>query len=137
MTDADGHAKQLLAPSGLAGLWDDAALDGEGFNVLITNGASVFFFYGYDAAGERLWLVSETLPVVPQIDETATLTVYAASGGTFDTPKPSAQALSEWGELQVTFHTCTGATAILTGSDGEKTSSLVKLGGITDSTCPQ
>jgi hypothetical protein len=137
ITDADCQAKQLLAPSGLAGLWYDAELDGEGFNVIITNGSAVFFFYGYDAAGERLWLVSETLPGVPQFGEAAMLTVYAASGGTFDTPKPSALALSEWGELQVTFNTCTGATAILTGSDGEKTSSLVKLAGITDSTCPQ
>ena len=127
--------QRASAPSGLAGLWYDAALDGEGYNVIVTNGSTVFFFYGYDQSGERLWLISETLSNVPETGKTETLTVYAANGGTFDSPKPSAEALSEWGELQVTFNTCTEATATLTGADGDKTSSLIKLAGITDSTC--
>jgi hypothetical protein len=136
IADANCEAKQLSAPSGLAGLWYDAALDGEGYNVIITNGSTVFFFYGYDQSGERLWLISETLTNVPVLGTTETLTVYAASGGTFDAPKPSAEALSEWGSLQVTFNTCTEATATLSGTDGDKTSNLIKLAGITDSTCP-
>jgi len=136
ITDADCQARQLAAPSGLAGLWYDALLDGEGYNVIITNVSTVFFFYGYDSGGNRLWLISETLPGAPQIGETANLTVYSASGGTFDTPKPSAQALAEWGELEVTFSTCTDAIARLSGVDGEKTSNLIKLAGISDSSCP-
>jgi hypothetical protein len=96
----------------------------------------VFFFYGYDSGGNRLWLISETLPGAPQIGETANLTVYSASGGTFDTPKPSAQALAKWGDLEVTFSTCTDAIATLSGVDGEKTSNLIKLAGISDSSCP-
>jgi Ca2+-binding RTX toxin-like protein len=135
-TDADCQARQLAAPSGLAGLWYDALLDGEGYNVIITNVSTVFFFYGYDSGGNRLWLISETLPGAPQIGETANLTVYSASGGTFDTPKPSAQALAEWGELEVTFSTCTDAIARLSGVEGEKTSNLIKLAGISDSSCP-
>jgi hypothetical protein len=137
ITDADCRAGQLSAPSGLAGLWYDASLDGEGYNVIVTNNSTVFFFYGYDAAGERLWLISETLPGAPQIGETVNLTVYSASGGTFDAPKPSSEALTEWGGLNVTFSTCDAATATLMGADGDKTSSLVKLAGIADSTCPQ
>jgi hypothetical protein len=136
ITDADCEAGQLAAPSGLAGLWYDELLDGEGYNVIITNVSTVFFFYGYDSGGNRLWLISETLPGAPQIGETANLTVYSASGGTFDTPKPSAQALAEWGDLEVTFSTCTDAIATLSGVDGEKTSNLIKLAGISDSSCP-
>jgi len=137
ITDADCQAKQLTAPSGLAGLWYDNALDGEGYNVIITNNSTVFFFYGYDEVGNRLWLISETLPGAPQIGQAAVLTIYAASGGTFDAPKPSAQALTEWGVLEVSFSTCTVATAKLSGTDGEKSSSLVKLAGISDSSCPE
>ena len=137
ITDADCRAGQLSAPSGLAGLWYDASLDGEGYNVIVTNNSTVFFFYGYTSDGQRLWLISETLPGAPQIGETANLTVYSASGGTFDAPKPSSEALTEWGGLEVTFSACDAATATLTGADGDKTSSLVKLAGITDSTCPQ
>ena len=137
ITDADCRAGQLSAPSGLAGLWYDASLDGEGYNVIVTNNSTVFFIYGYTSDGQRLWLISETLPGAPQIGETANLTVYSASGGTFDAPKPSSEALTEWGGLEVTFSACDAATATLTGADGDKTSSLVKLAGITDSTCPQ
>ena len=136
ITDADCQARQLAAPSGLAGLWFDALLDGEGYNVIITNVSTVFFFYGYDSGGNRLWLISETLQGAPQVGETVNLTVYSASGGTFETPKPSAEALAEWGELEVTFSTCTDAIARLSGVDGEKTSNLIKLAGISDSTCP-
>ena len=136
ITGADCQARQLAAPSGLAGLWYDALLDGEGYNVIITNVSTVFFFYGYDSGGNRLWLISETLPGAPQVGETVNLTVYSASGGTFDTPKPSAEALAEWGELEVTFSTCTDAIARLSGVDGEKTSNLIKLAGVSDSTCP-
>ena len=136
ITDADCQARQLAAPSGLAGLWFDALLDGEGYNVIITNVSTVFFFYGYDSGGNRLWLISETLQGAPQVGETVNLTVYSASGGTFETPKPSAEALAEWGELEVTFSTCNDAIARLSGVDGEKTSNLIKLAGVSDSTCP-
>jgi hypothetical protein len=137
ITDADCGARPLSAPSGIAGLWYDASLDGEGYNVIVTNNSTVFFFYGYTSDGQRLWLISETLTGAPQIGETVNLTVYSASGGTFDAPKPSSEALTEWGGLEVTFSACDAATATLMGADGDKTSSLVKLAGITDSTCPQ
>jgi len=137
IADADCQARVLAAPSGLAGLWYDAELDGEGYNVIITNNSTVYFYYGYDSDGQRLWLVSETVQGIPGIGDTATLIMYEASGGTFDMPKPSAEALAEWGRLEITYNSCGEGIARLNGDDGEKTSNLVKLGGITDSSCPE
>jgi hypothetical protein len=136
ITDADCQTENLAAPSGIAGLWYDAELDGEGYNVIITDSSTVVFFYGYDRNGERLWLVSETLSGAPQVGETVVFTMYAASGGTFDEPRPSTDALAEWGMLEVTANTCTEAVANLSGVDGEKTSKLVQLAGIDHSSCP-
>lgn len=137
ITDADCQKEQLSAPSGLAGLWFDTALDGEGYNIIITNTSTVFFFYGYDREGNRLWLLSETLAGAPKVGEAVTLTMYSASGGTFDVPRPSSESLSVWGEMEVTFNSCTDGEASLSGADGEKTSNLVKLAGVTGSACPQ
>jgi hypothetical protein len=136
ISNANCVTETLAAPSGLAGLWYDALKDGEGYNIIITGASTVFFFYGYDPDGQRLWLISETLGGAPVTNETITLKVYSASGGTFDAPAPSAQALSDWGDLEVTFTSCTDAVANLVGNDGEKTSILTKLAGIDQSTCP-
>lgn len=136
ITDADCHKEDLAAPSGLTGLWYDSTLDGEGYNIIITNSSTVFFFYGYDMDGHRMWLISETLPGAPQVGEAVNMTMYSASGGTFNAPRPSSESLSVWGELEISFSSCTDGTATLAGSDGEKTSSLVKLAGVTGSSCP-
>ena len=50
--------------------------------------------------------------------------------------KFSSEVLKDWGELEVTFNSCGAALALLTGTDGEKTSNLEKLAGIDQSTCP-
>ncbi len=136
ITNADCDTQALSAPSGLAGLWYDPLLDGEGYNIIITETSTVFFFYGYDSNGQRLWLISETLAGAPLIGQTVILKMFAAIGGTFDEPAPSSEALTEWGELEVMFSQCSEALANLTGADGHKTSNLTKLAGIDNSTCP-
>ena len=122
--------------SGLSGLWYDPLLDGEGYNIIISCDTTVFFFYGYDSIGQQLWLISETLAGAPLIGQTVKLKMFVAIGGTFDKPEPSSQALTEWGKLEVEFSQCTQALANLTGTDGQKTSNLIKLVGIANSICP-
>ncbi len=136
ITDGNCTTETLSAPSGLAGLWYDASLDGEGYNLIITETSTVFFFYGYDTSGQRLWLISDTLAGAPVIGESVKLKMFSASGGTFDQPAPSSESLSDWGDLDVTFNNCGEAIANLTGADGEKTSNLTKLAGIENATCP-
>jgi len=131
ITNADCQAQTLSAPSGLAGLWYDAALNGEGYNIIITETATVVLFYGYGADGQRLWLISETMADAP-----VKLQMFFSTDGTFDEPLASSEVLKDWGELEVTFNSCGAALALLTGEDGEKTSNLEKLAGIDQSTCP-
>jgi hypothetical protein len=64
--------------------------------------------------------------------------MYSAAGGTFDAPAPSSEALSEWGDLEINFTHCDKAIAKLWGNfEGIKNSSLVQLGKIDQSSCPQ
>jgi len=48
-------------------------LNGEGYNIIITETATVVLFYGHATDGQRLWLVSESMAGAPAIGETATL----------------------------------------------------------------
>jgi len=137
ITNADCQIQTLAAPSGLAGLWYDATLNGEGYNIIITETATVVLFYGYAADGQRLWLVSESMIGAPTIGETATLQMFVSTDGTFDEPLASSEVLKDWGELEITFSSCGAALANLTGTDGDKTSNLTQLAGIDQSTCPQ
>ena len=136
--EADCSLKALAAPSGLAGLWYDPALDGEGFNVITTGDSTVIFYYGYTWDGERLWLISEALDGVPRLGITLNLKMYSAFGGTFDAPIPSSEGFSEWGNLAITFIQCNTAYARMSGQFGPlKKFSLVQLGQIEQSTCPE
>ena len=137
ISDADCERQVLAPPSGLAGLWYDPDSDGEGLNFIVMNGNTLVFYYGYTADGERLWLVSETKSGVPNIDQPITIQMYTTSGGTFDAPAKTPEALIEWGEMVITFTGCTEATVTLNGIDGNKSLSLVKLAGIVESSCPQ
>jgi len=133
-----GCANELLpAPSGLAGLWYDPALDGEGLNMIITGSSTVFFYYGYDPEGRRLWMVSEALPGLPRIGETIKLVMLRAGGGTFDAPAPSSEALGWNGEMELTFSHCNKADLRMIGTGEVKNSVLVQLGKIDQSSCPQ
>jgi len=136
ITNADCQVQTLSAPSGLAGLWYDPLLEGEGYNLIITENVTVMLFYGYATDGQRLWLLSEAMAGTPVIGETATLQMFVSTDGTFDEPLASSEVLEEWGELEIMFSSCGTAVANLAGDDGEKTSNLSKLAGIDQSTCP-
>jgi hypothetical protein len=138
--DANCEGQALPSPSGMAGLWYDPELDGEGFNIIITGSSYMLFYYGYDYAGtgRRLWLVSESFPELPKIGEKVNLKLFQASDGTFDSPAPPSEAFHAAGSIDITFTHCARAITKIKGNyfGEEKVSNLVKLAGIDQSTCP-
>jgi len=124
-----------MGNNAFAGLWYDQLLSGEGFNVITSPAGTVIFFYGSDEDGNRLWLISETLPADFVLNGEVEITMYESTGGVWEKPITSRRGLSIWGTLLLRFTSCTAGTAQLTGVDGEKSSTLVKLAGIAGSNC--
>lgn len=122
-------------PEGLSGLWFDPDKDGEGYNVVNTANGMVVYFYGYSAAGERLWLLSDLHSETIEYGKEITIDIYEFKGGLFLLPLDSQTARSLWGTLTVNYISCEKATFSLSGVDGDKTSNAVKLSGIINTDC--
>lgn len=118
-----------------SGLWYDPDKDGEGYNVISGAPGTVIYYYGSTQEGERLWLISELLS--NEIGDGTALqgTMYEAEGGDFYHPAPSATAIRNWGTLEARFDDCAEGRFILSGSDGSKTSDVVKLAGVVGAEC--
>jgi len=118
-----------------SGLWFEPALDGEGYNVISAQAGTVIYFYGSNAQGERLWLISDVLQKDIQDGSTVAGRMYEAIGGDFYHPEPSSSSLRDWGTIEARFDDCDGGRFILTGKDGSKTSSVIKLAGVDGAGC--
>ncbi len=119
-----------------AGLWYDPSKDGEGYNLIVAPIGRILYFYGFKTSGLRLWLVSDLIADTLSVGQTVAIRMFESTGGTFNTPIPSGEALVEWGTGEITVIDCNTVTIVLTGTDGNKTSNTVRLAGIIDSTCP-
>lgn len=117
------------------GAWYDPSKDGEGFNILTTNTGTVIYYYGSDVDGKRLWLISGVANDVLMDGRNVTFVMYESTGGTHDSPISSARGLSVWGQLEITFDDCNNGTSVLRGIDGEKTSSIIKIVGVSGTNC--
>jgi hypothetical protein len=117
------------------GLFFDADLDGEGYNFVTTPAGTIIYFYGSDADGNRLWLISDLIRGDFGPGATIEVTMFESSGGTFAAPVASTRGLSIWGALILDFSDCDSATAVLVGEDGEKVSQLTKLAGASGTAC--
>ncbi len=138
VTFTEGTSATPLTSSGL---WFDAALPGDGFNVIEsapaagkgTANAITVFYFGYDATGARLWLVSDTVPGPFLQGQTLTLPMLlGGTSGDFQTPAPGSE-LTSWGTLDVTLNDCTSGVFELSGIDGDKrfeASQLTAVSGI-------
>ncbi len=125
--------KQVQAE--LSGLWYNPSLDGEGFNVIVSEGGTTVFFYGYSAAGERVWLVSSLFEGQWEFDVPVSFTLFEGRAGTFDQPAAPPDGLGEWGTLILTFSDCGNGRFQLDGNDGAKDSQAIKLSGIEGLSC--
>ncbi len=148
VTFTNGAPAQPLTASGL---WFDPNLPGDGFNViespqltaekgdLSTANNITIFYFGYDALGARLWLVSDTIagPFLQNQPLTFPMLVGGTSGN-FQTPAPGSE-LSNWGTLEVTLSDCVNGVFQLNGADGDKrfeASQLTAVDGLNCSTAP-
>jgi hypothetical protein len=118
-------------PVGLAGLWYDQAFDGEGYSILVTPTGMFLYYYGHDATGSRLWLVSDVFSGSYKFGQSIELAMFRGNG-TFADPSPD---LQEWGTLTIIFDSCSTGRAYMDGIDGTKRHDLIKLTGIGDLDC--
>jgi len=129
-------AAQAVNPvAGISGLWFDPALNGEGYNIIVAPGGVVIFYYGYSKNGERLWLISDTLSGSIPFATPITVSMSQGQGGNFDLPAAPPDGLKAWGNLSVTFNSCTSASFELSGDDGSKLSKAVQLAPIDGLQC--
>lgn len=94
-----GLVVDVARPQGLranhSGMWGVPERPGEGFNVLALEGGVVFIYFGKDATGQSLLLLSEQIP-----HQSTTGKLYSVRGGSFDQPSGD---LDEWGEMIYSF----------------------------------
>ncbi len=109
-----------------SGLWFDPAFDGEGYDIVQSDGGITVFFYGYDSNDQRLWLISELLTDRLALNQPVTLNMSVGDGGSFQQPIPGAQ-LGSWGSLTLTVTECGAGQFLLDGRDGTKNHAVVKL----------
>ncbi len=123
-----GASNQLSAP-GISGLWYDPASNGTGFNLIAAENGFFATYYGRNAAGGPLWLISTEVPTGTLKTNTQYTTILGATtAGTFSKP---AYAVETWGQLDITFQSCNRATATLSGKDGTQKLNLQRLTTIT------
>ena len=117
-----------LSPQAISGEWYDPAYNGSGFNFLVAVNGFFAHYYGRSAKGEMLWLVTTEVPAGNLKTNTKyTLMLGTTNSGTF--AKPTLD-LAHWGQLDITFSSCTNATATLSGKDGVQNLNLQRLGAI-------
>ena len=118
-----------LSPQAITGLWYDPASNGTGFNLIAADNGFFATYYGRNAAGGPLWLISTEVPTgTLQTNTLYTTTLGATTAGTFSQP---AYAVETWGQLDITFQSCSRATATLSGKDGVQYLQLERLTTIT------
>lgn len=117
-------ASTVTRPQALSGAWYDPTTNGEGYFVLVADAGMVVNWYGYDAQGRRLWLLSEAWNGEIQTGVPVNLPLIRGGGGVFALPLAS---IEPWGNLSLRFDDCTHASATLTGVDGTQASQLVQF----------
>jgi hypothetical protein len=115
-----------LSTASFAGLWYEPQYTGTGFNILPSSVGLLVTYYGVDANGKPLWLISDIGPKSITIGSAITLNMSYSSSGNFQAPIRNPIA---WGQLTLTFTSCTAASATLSGTDGTLTESLSLLAG--------
>lgn len=114
----------LVDDRGMNGLFYDPNNPGHGFNFLVHAGGFTAYYYGHTAAGERLWLMSETLEDNLEFNAPYALEMYEVLSGVFGLPQLPA---TTWGTMTLLLADCDTAQASLDGVDGALDMDLVRL----------
>ena len=113
---------------GLIGAWFEPATSGQGMEVhWINEGILLVFFYGHHNDGENFFLLGQRNGAF-EFGQTIDVALYETIGGRFDNFDPTLIQRPTWGVMSLTFNSCTSATAVLSGADGDKTLLLERLG---------
>ncbi len=113
-----------MYPSTITGTWYDPAVSGSGFTFQMSGYGLLVTYYGWDAAGNRLWLTSDIGPSSLIPGDPVTLNMSYTTGGTFSNPHNN---VAPWGTLVLNFKSCRVATATLSGKDGTANLNLLSL----------
>lgn len=123
---------------GLSGPWYDPSASGDGFNIVAferpgKSPALVFFFYGYDANGNRIWLVSKV--VSPEnLSSVQGVEMRYPSGTGFE--GAGDHSLAAFGELDFEFTGCgTGRFTLRKGAEIYRIWDAVQLADIPGPGC--
>ena len=127
-SNGGGVTTGQLTPAAISGLWYDPASNGTGFNFIAADNGFFATYYGRSAGGQPLWLISTEVPAGALKTGTQYTTILGATtAGTFSQP---AFQVETWGKLDITFSSCTRATATLSGKDGTQRLNLQRLTNI-------
>lgn len=118
--------------SDVTGAWYDPSKNGVGFNVIQAGNTLSVMYYGYRNTGLPQWLISVSTYNQDIIKNTpiklSMNTATNNNGATFtNPPQTTASGTSSWGELTLSFTSCSIGTATLNGKDGKVTYQLNKL----------
>jgi hypothetical protein len=114
------------------GLFYDPANPGHGFDFNVFPSGLTVFYYGHSAAGDRLWLISETHPGKLYFQQPLALEFFEIADGYFGAPHPPT---TPWGDITITLADCNSGHAELDGKDGLVAMDLVRLGGLAAASC--
>ncbi len=115
----------------LTGNWFDPTTDGQGFNLKVTSAGLLGYFFGYDENDEQLWLALNPSGGEFAWGEPITLPAITGDGGVFGDPSNPAQGeFVNWGTVELTFHSCGSAEAVVSGLSGTQSLELVRLTGV-------
>ncbi len=118
---------------GVSGAWSDANSSGDGFNVVqVSDTASAVYYYGGDAAGNRLWLLSDVIQEQIVAGREYNLPMFLYANGDFASPTLDAE---NWGRLRVLFESSARATFELEGQDGTKLFIADKIAPVQGNDC--
>jgi len=127
LTSASGGGSIISTPQSVTGLWYDQKYSGSGFNFQMSGSGLLVTYFGWDATGNRMWLISDIGPASITPGTSIALNMSYTVGGTFNNPMHNA---AQWGNLILNFSNCHAATATLSGKDGTQYLNLQQLSGV-------
>jgi len=131
----DAVIKPVPRLAAVTGSWYDPATSGQGFVLLSADdNTTVFYFYGFENDGKPLWLTGVARDML-ETGYTTEVTMYITSGGNFGSFTPDQISSEPWGTLNITFDTCSKATAELNGLSGQQSMNMVRLAGLKGLEC--
>jgi len=123
------------ASGDFSGPWFDPTLDGEGYLIFNTPVGWLIYFFGYSADGDRLWLVSDIIPIDTLVlGQEYVFPMLVGTPGSFTLPTPSDQLIA-WGILKVVLDDCVSGVFTLDGADGLKVANVSKIVGVEGTSC--